>query len=469
MSSPFSSDFIKPDTTEFDAAMESIGAIGERASNPNLGRVSAPQMARRKRFDFARALGFFGGLGPNIIAAEQQQQAQQTKALQKLVDGTATDLGNIFKGFADRVNKISGTEQATAQTKIDLTSRLENLKKFGARITQELAMGFMRMGLSQDRAESMARSRFNAAVSQAEIAIQGYKTFSEVSAEKGKGKVAQSDATAQALGTSRKSAAQAQGLISKPNVKNFLTPGGERGMVDLNDPDAMARLPAGTQLFSIQAQPKSIEDFTHPGKKEVAEARGAVAASTATIRDLSTTLKKLEKAQGASGLRGTIAEVGGGLLSQLPVIGKETGEAFSNFIAGASQQEISSIRTRARFNVARMLRSVTGDESGRYTDTEREIADKTVKTLSPTSSFPQIRGALKTAMEIDIFARERAKVRIDPKLSRFVVTDDAKADLERGRGEVKRLMGLGFTAEEAADIVARLFEDLTDLAEQFRG
>jgi hypothetical protein len=55
----------------------------------------------------------------------------------------------------------------------------------------------------------------------------------------------------------------------EPNFINFITPEGERLLVDENDPVAVAKLPKGTQRFSIAAAPTTGDEFTKTTKTQV--------------------------------------------------------------------------------------------------------------------------------------------------------------------------------------------------------
>ena len=241
--------------------------------------------------------------------------------------------------------------------------------------------------------------------------------------------------------------------VQTANMRNFITPAGEKGIVNLNDPKAMGELPEGSTLFSVQAQPKSAADLGTPTSKDVQAARSKIATGTANINDLSDVLSRFEATKGAAGIRGQIAEVGAGLLGQLPVIGEAVGDAFSKSVAGATRQRVTDVRTRARFMVSRLLSTITAETSGRYTDRERAIAEEALKTLTPTSAFPEIRAATIVAMESEIFATERAKALIDPKLSPYF-------DRNKLGDQAAKLEALGFTKEEAVEIVLRLHREL---------
>ena len=458
----FTAPKIDPSTTDLGDAGRSVGLGGS-----SFGQ--AP-VAKRGGFDVARALLFFGGLGPNIIAQEGASGRARGKEQSKIRDSIIKTADDSIKEQIDSINRIASdlkNQVVTGKIRSIDFPRLKSATESSAALVANAAIqNMIAAGIPENVARSKAQG-LASAIDRLDTQMRLTQTPKEAGQAAGTKAGAELEAQLGRAPTERERGKKA-GVVEATKFRNFVAPDGTRGTVDTANPAAMANLPPGTQLFTIQAQPTGL-DFTTAGKKETEKARETVASSTGTIENLAQTLREFEKTQGAAGLRGSIAEAGGGILSQIPVIGEETGEAFSKAVGGASQERISAVRTQARFNVARMLRSVTGDESGRYTDRERVIAEEAVKTLDPTASFPQIRGALKTAMELDIFARERAKVRIDPSLSPFVSTGSDQLDHERLVREARKLMALGFAPEEAAGIAERLFNEMTAFQEQFSG
>lgn len=142
-----------------------------------------------------------------------------------------------------------------------------------------------------------------------------------------------------------------------------------------------------------------------PGEEE-AEAAGVAAREGASnIATFSTLIGELERiGPGAAGVRALVGSVGAGLLGQL---NEGLAEGFSEAVTGASSAEISSIRQRARVVVAQSLTQITGEESGRFTEAERRIAEEALRLLEPGASFEQIRGALGTAVSLGFVSRDR--------------------------------------------------------------
>ena len=53
------------------------------------------------------------------------------------------------------------------------------------------------------------------------------------------------------------------------------------------------------------------------------------------------------------------------------------------------------------------MMQITGEESGRFTEAERQLANEALRLLEPGASFDQIRGALSTAVRIAFVSRDR--------------------------------------------------------------
>lgn len=291
--------------------------------------------------------------------------------------------------------------------------------------------------------------------------IQGFRTRV--------GLIGQAAQTSQEKGAARKAEAKAAGSTVEGSreraeltgtLRTFRLPDGSFRSVRATSPDIDTLIKAGAIEVPLKVQATTTADLGTPTTKDISESKTIILETTGNIRDLANNLKVLERTQGASGLRGSIAETGAGLLSQIPGVGSSLGEAFSQSVAGASQKDVTDVRTRSRFMVSRMLRTITNETSGRYTDRERAIAEEALKTLSPEAGFEQIRAALKVAMEADIFSRERAKIRAG------VSTAFMSNNIEEIIRETRRFIKNGFTRAEAIAISVRLAEEAKEFTEQ---
>ena len=170
----------------------------------------------------------------------------------------------------------------------------------------------------------------------------------------------------------------------------------------------------------------------------------------AELANVAVTLDEFERiGRGTSGLRGLTAEKVGGVVGQ--VFGSEAEEGVSRFLTGASANEATRIRTRLRTLTAQMLSEITGEESGRFTDTERRIADETLKSLSPEASDTQIRAALVTVMSTKITSRDRARAQAGIEPRHDLSTDEGINNMGNELAE-----NFGMTVEEVKQVLKTL-------------
>ncbi|MGI9306952.1 MAG: hypothetical protein ACR2P5_06570 [Gammaproteobacteria bacterium] len=184
-----------------------------------------------------------------------------------------------------------------------------------------------------------------------------------------------------------------------------------------------------------------------PSEAEAAEAGEAARTEAANVASFATLLAEFERlGPGVAGIRALLGEVGGGLLGQL---NEAVGEGFSEFVSGASPEEIASIRQRARISVAQQLTQITGEE-GRFTEQERRIAEEANRTLPADASFAQIRGALSTAVRLAYVSRDR---------NEMVAGIEPRFDLSTEAGEITaatELLDLGLTPTEVFNTIEQL-------------
>ena len=126
--------------------------------------------------------------------------------------------------------------------------------------------------------------------------------------------------------------------------------------------------------------------------------------SVAKVSEGAKILTDLANTPGASGIKGFFAEKGGGLIGQIT---PELGDAFTSVIAGADVKDIQSFRTSARKYISSSLETMTGEESGRYTDSERTIAEEALRLTSAGASAAQVYAAVVSLMSAELMAADR--------------------------------------------------------------
>lgn len=237
-------------------------------------------------------------------------------------------------------------------------------------------------------------------------------------------------------------------------LRTFLLPDGQ--MVSKKATDAtgisevLARGGFETKLSVQSADVSGLSSSSVPDKKTVAETRKAIRDSQANIEELDKTAKAFEKNPEAAGVVGALIEHIGGLVAQVPFgVGKEVLDR-----AGVDMKGVTKARTQARAAIGQVLRMVSQDNS-RFSNSDRELAERTIRTLDSSADDQTVQEALSTTQEI--MKRQQLKdvdvARVAAKLS--------ISDLETDEGIDKLgdvLTNNGMTPEQAIDAIASLRE-----------
>ena len=145
---------------------------------------------------------------------------------------------------------------------------------------------------------------------------------------------------------------------------------------------------------------------------DAARSKAAVASAdaAANVSQVAGVLGRIQEAgPGAAGLRAILAENVGGLMGQ---VNKNLGDAVSEGISGLSQEQISGLRADAQAAAVSLIAPFTGEQSGRISESERQIAEDVSRIVnSPTASLDQVQGALKKAitLQFNVLDREAFK------------------------------------------------------------
>ncbi len=205
------------------------------------------------------------------------------------------------------------------------------------------------------------------------------------------------------------------------NTQNFIGPNGERALVDLNAPDAGERVrrlgEAGFLEVGINVQPSDAEGIASVFGDRATKAAGSAAGTAVTgaaveavelgteltqLRGLTDQLSRV--GAGGVGIRGLLAEKGGGILGQL---NKGLGENFTRAVAGASEEDIQGLRTEMITTMSSFIPETTGEESGRFTEAERELAKEATRLLKTDANFAQIKAAVGALTKLKIISRQK--------------------------------------------------------------
>jgi hypothetical protein len=111
-------------------------------------------------------------------------------------------------------------------------------------------------------------------------------------------------------------------------------------------------------------------------------------------------LPQVVEMPGAVGIKGAFGSGGAGLLTALGQ--EEMADAFSQWMSGADQTEITQLQTQLQVLRGRIIPIVTGEQSKRLSEMEREIASTVVGLIESikgpadlTKAYPQVVGAMR--------------------------------------------------------------------------
>lgn len=180
------------------------------------------------------------------------------------------------------------------------------------------------------------------------------------------------------------------------------------------------------------------------GKSKLAADKGAT-----NVGRIGQILGELSDAPRAIGIPGLVSENIGGLLGQIPGAGPDMEEAFSKAVTGLGAEESKRMRSAFIDTSAAMLSAITGEESGRYTEAERELANKALGALRTTSTVTQARAGFKRAMEITLAAQRRDAKNAGQEVESLTTREGITA-------LGNRLTGTGMSEEDAKDVIREL-------------
>ena len=125
------------------------------------------------------------------------------------------------------------------------------------------------------------------------------------------------------------------------------------------------------------------------------------------IGRMGSTLSQMSELPNSIGVPGLVAEKLGGLLGQIPEAGPELERAFTKAVTGASPEQNKAMRSAFIDTSAAMLQAITGEESGRYTEQERALANEALGALKLTSTLPTARAGFIRGLQITLASQRR--------------------------------------------------------------
>lgn len=288
-------------------------------------------------------------------------------------------------------------------------------------------------------------------------------TGAEIAAAEGSAEASRITSQAGALeeaGIDTGAARATAGIKAAPNttLRTFEMPDGRALSVPADDRASIDRAVAAGGVETPRSRQSDQISVTGDDQKGVDETRTQIRELSSSMEELDATMEQFEANPEAGGITGTIIEKAGGVLQQIP-----GGSAVLD-MAGIKPEEVKAVRSQMRSTVSRMLSTITAEEGGRYTDTERRIAQEALGVLDETASDQQIRSAMQQAVNIQrrSLVRQVDRLRGQAEIS---VDDLRTPDGINRMDEILRKNGMTSQASEAAilDLLNRLGIGLGDI------
>ena len=207
---------------------------------------------------------------------------------------------------------------------------------------------------------------------------------------------------------------------------------------------------------------KSTNIYT--GKIPPKQSDAASASFSQSLSALNSSVSLFEDLQamgpGVTGVAGKIQREVGGFFGAFGL--PEYQDAINEFFSGVSAEKQRNFQTKAVRFVSENLAEMTGDNSGRYSDTERAIVDKALNVLQTFTSFDQAVGAVKSVAEINIVSADRNSFVAnanDPNWKPNLIFDAEKYGITNEEAVMsqeefsKQLMKFGFSEKDTFDIL----------------
>ena len=197
--------------------------------------------------------------------------------------------------------------------------------------------------------------------------------------------------------------------------------------------------------------------------------RSNIANSVGIIGEGATLIQRIEEVPSVVGVKGKLARGLGGIAGIFDSVAETDYErAVTQYFADADPEELSRTTADIRQYVAKSISAITGEESGRYTEAEQDLARKTIAAEVGLGTPAAVYGALISIMSIEERSRDRAITAIarnkaiksgEPfKYNIPLITDEEKVSY------MKYLQKLGFDKNSALNLIdgIQLDRDVAD-------
>lgn len=200
--------------------------------------------------------------------------------------------------------------------------------------------------------------------------------------------------------------------------------------------------PEGNILAQVGGVPLT---ESQTGKQGI-EIADAIRESERRLSELSNALRSLRETPEAAGISGQVIENIGGYAQQITDLAGIDGDWLPT-------AEVQRVRTELASLLGQYIPTITGDDSGRYSDRDMDRARAALPATNARAGFPVVESALLTLQDVEQRSRARRLMRADG--------FDPRIDITYAEGQTRyiaKLLDEGKSPQEVADIMTDLLQ-----------
>ena len=126
---------------------------------------------------------------------------------------------------------------------------------------------------------------------------------------------------------------------------------------------------------------------------------------------------------------------------------------FAEQLGALSVEDASRLRNDIHIAVVKLLTEYTGEESGRFTDKERKIAEEASRLTDVTADVTQVRQGLVNVLKLKIMRQMRNLIALNGRPRHDLLAKDSQARREAVNSLGNELVSYGMTKDEAFEII----------------
>lgn len=379
--------------------------------------------------------------------------------LQKMDADTATNLSEIMRTTAGDLPPgfVKGMVKSVITGKMDLPTAMTRMQKVGDQ-------GLVKKLMKQHKGNKTKVAEALHGMGRTELA-QGIEKSIKQQVETNKQR------SAAVLAARKQKEVERHNLIAEKVARDRLTfeqgnkaekqitlvhPDGKRPLMLKATDSAAIEKARKDGYVEGKVQLDSLGGLTKGGKSKLVVQRrasmGRAAAITSAIR------KANSLGPGVAGLASKLGRGFGGLIGQVDA---ETGKAVTEYLTGVDPNKLQQFTVRAQNIMAESIPLMTGEQSGRISEPERELTKVVSAIDTATASFPQLVGGMTAMSKLAIVQAERLAYQAGDK-PRFefggeIGSKDFESSFNKHYGALKKLTNL--PDEDLDDLMGMLVDN----------